>query len=228
MSKRALIIGNGPSLRGQNFEEFRSFPAFFMNAAYRFYQELGWYPAYYSCLDLVVGLSHKSAIADLFENRKQYGIKGFLLRGNLLSELGLSHNGEDIFNFDSFAEATTGMDQHPITTGSHTLAWAVYLGFRHITLHGIDLNYSEELPGQKRTGNDYELLKTDDSPNPNYFFDGYQQAGDRFNVPNPRPDMHLEAWRKVAKALEQVGGLTIENANPASAVDCFPMCHADI
>lgn len=222
MNTDANILGNGPSLKNIDINQFKETHSFFMNASYRFYERLGWYPQYYSCLDLVVGLSHKDAIHSMIKNHEAFGIKAFLLRQNLLNEIGVEHDGIVIFNFDLITNTVLGMNSNPITTGSHTLAWAVSLGFRDIKLYGIDLNYQEELPGQERTGTDYELLKTDNSANPNYFFDDYQQEGDKFNVPNAFPNVHINSWNNVAKVLKAIPDLRVVNASPVSALTCFP------
>ena len=60
-----ILLGNGPSLRGFDFARLRKFDCIGMNAAYRYWHQIGWYPRYYICLDLVVGVSHKDAIVDM-------------------------------------------------------------------------------------------------------------------------------------------------------------------
>ena len=64
-----------------------------------------------------------------------------------------------------------------------------------------------------------EIATTPES-NPNYFFDGYQVAGDRYNVPNPQPDLHIRSWRAVAPYLKDTG-VRVWNCNPVSLVDAF-------
>jgi hypothetical protein len=39
-----VVLGNGPSLAGFDFSRFRGFDAIGMNAAYRYWDEIGWYP----------------------------------------------------------------------------------------------------------------------------------------------------------------------------------------
>ena len=59
---RAIIMGNGPSIKGFDFHRLKDFDVFGMNAAYRYWDKINWYPQYYSCLDIVVGLSHAKEI----------------------------------------------------------------------------------------------------------------------------------------------------------------------
>ena len=62
---RAVILGNGPSLQGFDFSRLKPFDVFGMNAAYRYWDLINWYPRFYSCLDAVVGMSHADEIARL-------------------------------------------------------------------------------------------------------------------------------------------------------------------
>ena len=43
----AVVLGNGPSLRGFDFGRLSRFDVFGMNAAYRYWYEIGWFPQYY-------------------------------------------------------------------------------------------------------------------------------------------------------------------------------------
>lgn len=218
----AIILGNGPSLRGFEFSNLNPFHVFGMNAAYRYWDEINWYPDYYSCLDTVVGLSHAEEIGRLIETSDETGIKLFLLRDNLVQSLGDCRHKEKVINFDQLRENIGTLQVDPITTGSHTAAWAAVLGYRFIYLLGVDCNYQEVVAGAAKKGG-YELEIVEDSDNPNYFFDGYQRKGDAYNLPNPFKDLHLRSWRAVAETLVD-SEATIRNANLESKVDCFDFC----
>ncbi len=224
----AAVLGNGPSLRGADFaKELSCFDTFGMNAAYRHWDAIGWYPTYYSCLDEVVGLSHKDAIQRLIIRASSYGIRKFLLRANLVEALGdvgrlpyvTSLEAMQYFGNPFFLSRTW------VTTGSHTVAWAAMLGYRDIILLGIDGQYVEIIKEAKKIDN--AVLEMAETPreNPNYFFEGYQQAGDRYHIPNPTQDSghesHILSWRTLRPQLEFSGTLVI-NANPLSRVDAFP------
>jgi len=62
--------------------------------------------------------------------------------------------------------------------------------------------------------------------NPNYFFAGYQATGDKYNVPNPSPDLHVRSWRAVAPFLDEYG-MRVWNCSPISRVDAFPFRDLD-
>ena len=215
----AVVLGNGHSLRGFDFGRLSRFDVFGMNAAYRYWYETGWFPQYYSCLDLVVGASHRDAIAGLIRESDRLGIRAFLLRRSLIDELGRDGAALNVFDFDLLRPGFESWIPGPVTTGSHTCAWASILGYRDIYLLGIDCNYVEIVANaEPRDGEVLEI--TSDAPNPNYFFDAYQKKGDKFNIPNPRKDLHLESWRNIGG---QIGSRSrVLNAGFGSKVDQFP------
>lgn len=220
---RAIILGNGPSLRGFDFKRFSSFDTFGMNAAYRYWYEINWFPDYYSCLDLVVGISHLEEIAKLISNADELGIKAFLLREELIEKLGKTGRSPKVINFDLLRHGYETWQSEPITTGSHTCAWASILAYKKIYLHGIDCDYVEKVStAESRDGNILEIIK--DGDDSNYFFDGYQKAGDQYNIPNPAKDLHIRSWRNIA---EKIKTSRVINANTQSKVDAFPIIDFD-
>lgn len=212
-----FVMGNGPSLKAVDFSRLGGYACLGMNAAYRYWRTIDWRPRYYACLDTVVGLSHAADIAELIREGR---IERFLLRANLIDALGAAADDPQVVNFDIF-QRRAGLDGAPtITTGSHSVLWAARQGYDKIVLLGIDGRYREIVEGAARRGGQ-ELEIVASGANPNYFFEGYQLPGDRYNLPNPRPGVHLEAWRQAATALEETG-VTALNANPDSSVRCFP------
>ena len=79
MDEVQSLISTIESLSNLDFESAKRVSTFGMNAAYRHWHEIKWYPTYYSCLDSVVGSSHKDGIFELIHNSGVYGIKSFLL-----------------------------------------------------------------------------------------------------------------------------------------------------
>ena len=219
-AETAFILGNGPSLAGVDLRALNS-AAFGMNAAYRYWREIDWRPSHYVCLDLVVGMSHRDAIAELIDEGR---IGAFLLRDNLVAALGERARSAKIVNFDSLSARDAMFDGVSITTGSGAALWAATLGYRQLVMLGIDGRYKEIVEGaEKRDGNELEIVRT--ASNPNYFHDKYQQPGDRYNLPNPRPELHVTAWREAGRNL-LAAGARIYNGSPDSAVRCFPFIDA--
>ncbi|WP_428406970.1 hypothetical protein [Hyphococcus sp.] len=220
--KTAFVLGNGPSLAAIDLRCLSPFATIGLNAAYRHWRQIDWRPRYYSCLDTVVGLSHKDEIAALIEEGR---IRKFLLRANLVEAMGAIGHSPDIVIYEEARLQTPLLNITPITTGSHAALWAASLGYEQIVLLGVDANYKEVVEGAaRREGIELEIVR--DGANPNYYFEGYQAPGDRFNLPNPRPDLHLNAWRRAAQSLKTAGVQTF-NGNPASGVGCFPFIDID-
>ncbi|WP_183817124.1 hypothetical protein [Parvularcula dongshanensis] len=190
-----------------------------MNAAYRAWsQEQSW-PTYYACLDLVVGLSHASAITDMVEQAGSLGIEQFLLRRNLLDAAPSIRRSDKVLCYDDLPKSGILARCRPVTTGSHAALWGAELGYEEVVLLGIDGRYVEMLPQAKREEG-IELRIQRQAANPNYYFDEYQQVGDRYCVPNPGGGTHAIAWRRAARALDQ-RGVTVLNGSKASAIDRF-------
>lgn len=217
-----IVLGNGPSLAGFDFGKLRGRDAIGLNAAYRHWRKIGWRPRYYACLDDVVGLSHRAEIADMIEQAETLGIDAFLLRDNLISTFPPAlQQSARVLNFDALYGAGGVMDCHPITTGSHAALFGALLGYAEMILLGVDCAYVETIPGaQLQEGTVLELVEAP-RQNPNYYFEDYQRAGDRYNVPNPVPDLHLDCWRAAGARL--LGrGVSVWNASETSRVDVFP------
>jgi len=225
---KAIILGNGPSIKELDFNLFDNYHVFGMNAAYRYWLEINWFPKYYSCLDIAVGRSHADEILDLINNAHEYGIKLFLLREELINQLKIKSNFSRVISFDKIAKGLMALNTPTITTGSHTAAWAAWLGYHDIYMMGVDNNYVEVVDGAKRVKG--HLLQMAETPkeNPNYFFNDYHRKGDQYFVPNPNRAIHLESWREVAACLRDTE-VRLVNANLLSKVDAVDFCHfADV
>lgn len=225
----AAILCNGPSLRGFNFaQELSGYATFGMNAAYRYWEKINWYPEHYACLDVALGLSHKDAIASLIKHSKELGIHHFLLRENLIQALGELGQRPEVSCLETLFETVpTIFRSRRITTGSHTLLWAAWLGYKDLILLGADANYTELLPEARQIGDLKLEITTTPKHNPNYFFDDYQRKGDIYHVPNPNADkgdrVHVAAWETICPSLDALGAVVV-NANPQSNVKAFPKC----
>ena len=215
----AGILGNGPSLAEITLPELSDTDGFGMNAAYRFWEKISWYPSFYCCLDTVVGMSHKEAIRNLVRARKRHGIKAFLIRQNLVDWLAETGDIDGVINFDLIRFGVQPFLAEPVTTGSHSLAWGLWMGYRNAFVAGVDCNYVEKIEGAEATKAG-TLQITNDGDNPNYFFKDYQRVGDAYNIPNPSKDLHIRSWRNVGAYLH--GDVKIFNVSAASRMDAFP------
>ena len=128
---------------------------------------------------------------------------------------------ESIVLFEHLRETSKLFTPMPFTTGSHAALVGAELGYRRIQLMGIDANYVEKIDEAKGKGGDVLEIGTTPQNNPNYFVKDYQLEGDKYTLPNPIPDLHLNCWREVFEVLKanEVG---VWNGSRKSRVDFVP------
>jgi len=211
-----VIMGNGPSLKGVDFNKLRNVDTFGMNGAYRYYYRNNWWPTYFACFDYTVTDNHAKEYKKMIENPnipiKQYFLIRYISNSPKLKYLKFSNEkvGSFSLDFDTFGYGGN--------TGVNCCQVASILGYKKIILIGVDCSYVEKVPGSATKGGRLEMIKTPET-NPNYFFDDYQQKGDRYNLPKPGV-FHIPAWRLFAIHAKKQG-IDVVNCSPISKVDCF-------
>lgn len=213
MSK-LVVIGNGPSLKGFDFSKLNGVATLGMNAAYRYWDQIGWYPTIYVCMDDKVTQTHHVHIKRLVDDGR---IKYFFLTRFMLDLYPELKYDSRIFFLEQFhrrhkhfiekyelpsTESIFFNSSEPtkITTGASAVRFGCFLGYTSISIIGVDLEYQEIGEGVMRhEGIGLEITQKITN-NPNYFFDGYQQAGDSFNIPNPAHmgDLHFDVFKILA------------------------------
>jgi hypothetical protein len=229
--RKCIVIGNGPSLRGLDLTRLSAVDTIGMNAAYRYWTRIGWFPTHYACLDDELIETHHLEIARLVD---QGLVRSAFLSGQFLFHHPEAAKDSRFVFLDEFIpywferrgrqfelqDRTTEVAfqssrMSKLTTGSHAVRYAVWCGYTDIALIGIDLRYVERIPESVvGDGIGLSIARTPDH-NPNYFFDDYQRAGDRFNVPNPDShggDLHLASFRALRDDL-------VANATPVRVVN---------
>jgi hypothetical protein len=220
----AIILCNGASLRGVNLTALPPVATFGMNAAYRHWSRIDWFPTHYTCLDEIVGMHHASAIGAMIARADKGAPSRYLLRRNVIEHLGLG-NTPHVASFDDLAELHGALSRQPVTTGSHTLIWAITMGYRHLFLLGADSNYVEVVAGAEFV-EETVLHIVREAENPNYYFEDYQQLGDRYNLPNIGGETHLNSWR-VAAAVAAEADALVYNFSNVSRTDAFDFADLD-
>jgi FkbM family methyltransferase len=221
-----FILGNGPSLRGFDFERLRDYDTLGMNAAYRYWDRANFYPTYYACFDTVVQESHRTEIYRLIREKQRNGINRFFLRGTIFEHYPELRDDPSVLVLEDLQQSCELFAQDKITTGSYSLLIGLFLGYRRLFLLGIDLNYVERLPESRPDGDSLEIASTPTS-NPNYFFDDYQRQGDRYNPPNRHSDMHLRSWLQIGELVNSFPA-DVVNLNSDSAVRSFRFGSFDV
>lgn len=244
--KPFVILGNGPSLKGFDFENLRGYDTIGMNAAYRYWDRINWYPTYYICLDTVVVKSHHDEIARLVKDSDKLGIKKFFVRKDLFElQPQLESHPKVVTYADMKRNNPLAFDCVHVTTGSFAARFAIYEGYTKMIMLGIDEKYVNFIQESKRKEN--ITLEITDTPqnNPNYFFDDYQQKGDLYQIANHSKvytchcrhcqgavrhgeNLHVDAWEFILDDINseafkrKYGDIKIINGNPDSAVRFFP------
>ncbi|MCB5188971.1 hypothetical protein LG200_13255 [Methylobacillus caricis] len=235
-SKKLVVLGNGPSLKGIDFHTLHGVDTLGMNAAYRHWERIQWYPDHYVCLDDQLIETHADAIHDMIVTGK---IRTAFLISKILDFHPDLRDRENVFFLESFNPvrqkrvAERGIpfiysvpfqesDASKVTTGAYAVRYGAHLGYSEITILGVDLRYVEIIPEARQADGIKLVMAETPQHNPNYFFDDYQQAGDKFNVPNPAShgvNLHVTAFEVVANDREQFGwGTRLFNSNAESVL----------
>lgn len=233
---KVVIIGNGPSLKDFDFLTLKSVDSIGMNAAYRYWERINWYPNHYVCLDDQLIETHAAAIYGLIKKEK---VKTAFLIAKILDYYPDLLYSKNVFYLESFHSvrqkrvANKGVpyidslyfkesDPSKVTTGAYSVRFAAHLGYKQITILGVDLRYVEILPEAKKAGDIKLVMSETPKSNPNYFFDDYQRAGDKFNIPNPAThdrNLHIASFEVLANDVVQFGWNTkIFNSNKKSVL----------
>lgn len=237
MDTKLVVIGNGPSLRGFDLRRLRGVDTLGMNAAYRHWDRIGWYPDIYCCLDDELINTHWKEIKRLIDDGH---VHQAFLSGHFLQYVPEAAHDTRYRFLDSFVEhwhhargKLFGLDliEHPafrssdptmLTTGAYAVRFGIMRGYKRIALMGIDLKFVELIPEARLVeGIKLRITETPEH-NPNYFFDDYQRAGDTFQVPNPEShnrNLHLGAFETLRNDAIAFGyDVEIVNTNLASAL----------
>ena len=188
------------------------------NSAYRAYERMDWWPTYHGCFDYVVTESHQDNFLNLANNspiERCFYIKKLVDDPKIqfvnLQQYGTTnrwnHRQEDFENFHDNGNS-----------GANACSTAVCMGYKKIILVGVDCNYVEFVEGSKKEGTELVMEKTPDT-NPNYWFDDYQQEGDRYNVPDGLA-FHMPTWNMFAYRAAHAG-IEIINCSPVTTLRCF-------
>jgi hypothetical protein len=220
MSKTLLLMGNGPSVKDVDFAKLKSsnIDTFGLNAAYRIYEKLDWYPTYFGCFDYIVTDSHKENFQELINNspiQKFFFIRDYFTGGKFNY---CNLRGGDFItnplskNFDIFYDNGN--------SGVNACQVAMLLGYTKILLIGIDQNYTEVVEGATPSPSGGLVMESTPNDNPNYWFSDYQREGDRYNYPQLH-SYQTPAWQALSIKIRNKN-LEIINCSSISTLECFP------
>ena len=194
------VLGNGPSLTTRIIRALPDGAWLGMNSAFRYWSKIKKYPRYYACLDPVVVKSQIDGIRELLEIDE---IKEFFLHDcvvDLVPQLSSHPKVTLLSRFLAASEHAVPFSRLALekqTTGALATRFVLDRGHRRLTLIGIDCKYVERLAESAQTQGIELVIKKKVENNPNYFFSGYQEAGDKYQVPNPvvhSGNLHLQSF----------------------------------
>ncbi|MEM7006230.1 MAG: hypothetical protein AAF498_10145 [Pseudomonadota bacterium] len=205
-----FVVGNGPSLSTRVLDQLQRGRWLGMNAAYKYWDKSQRYPHFYACLDPVLVVQHKDAIARLAE---EDDVAELLLHEAVFESMPELRDHPKVTARDAFLAETgvlpvSAMSKHKQTTGVLATRFCIERGFENLCLLGIDCNYVEQLD-EAQTGDGIELIIKDTvRHNPNYFFDNYQEKNEKYQVPNPpvhSGNLHLQSFIALRGDIEASG-----------------------
>ncbi|EAW35602.1 hypothetical protein L8106_13365 [Lyngbya sp. PCC 8106] len=231
-----ILLGNGPSLADVDLHSLSSFDTFGMNAAYRAYDKINFWPKYLGCFDSLVCGHHAENFKKLIRDSpiERFFFINFNDEGNEI------FTEQDILSSPKFQrirfqyrtpEEKKRTDILSVsferfidmrTSGPNVIQVALLLGYRKFIMLGVDQNYTEVVDGAKKDKHFQKLVmeKTPDR-NPNYWFADYQQKGDKFNRPNLTKSQ-IPSWNNLSQTLECLGiKAEIYNCSPVTKLECF-------
>lgn len=234
--KLCLVIGNGPSAKLVNYNHIKQHNIDFigMNSAFRFWDTIGVYPKYYISVDTVVT---KSNAKDIIRLIKESSIEKYFLSKTFCDIHPEYEFHEKVVIIDKIIGDKSYRflsDNGPRTTGAWGLRVAAEMEYGRVSLIGFDGIREELLKEAERVNgaNSIELrVKNNPKFNPNYFFSGYQQKGDSYQVPNVEGytkqngiKLHTDAVQKAISDLQRISNIEIYSHSHDDYTGVFPKC----
>lgn len=231
-TKTLIVMGNGPSLKTEYFDIIKrvNVHTIGMNAAYRFYDQIKWWPTYFCCFDYALTESHRDAWSKMILDPKIPIQKYFFIdvkqtqKTFLYETLGFSEevrkhpkfsgrkNNQDFIGYPEY-----GVKKKINSTGANSVRLGIELGYKDIILIGHDCRYKQSenfKEAKKITGWKYKMDQTPEN-NPNYFWKGYQLKGDIFHKPGDQ----LPSWKNLKECVVKYApGIRIFNCSQGTRI----------
>jgi len=212
LGETIFIIGNGPSLKDIDMHMLKDRYTFSFNRAYIVYDEWGFFPSFYTCLDKVVLPDNVNELNQIIPSEKASRTQ-FFFPDWIEDRMNANHNvlfyPSDLSvgrNFNASIDPLTML----LNVGSTSIQIAVWMGFRKIVLLGCDCNYVEKPENvkinhseSKRVGWTAYTSESDDDPN--HFIPNYFGTGKNYSIPCAA--WHLKGWQMVHKWIETYNSL---------------------
>lgn len=229
-SKTLVIMGNGPSLRHIDFNILKDVDTFGLNSAYRFYEELDFYPTYFGCFDNLVTTNHRESFQNLVSDpsipiKRFFFIQDFEDPLNRLTRV--KFNNKILAEWKKRTGVAKSMDDYWIyeNSGASATHAGIAMGYKKIILIGVDCSYVQIVEGADQYGDKSNelIITTTPKTNPNYWRNDYQIKGDVYHVPDAQKFQKPE-WERLAANLfldPDAADVDVYNCSPTTTLDCY-------
>lgn len=216
--QRCVILGNGPSLRGDDLTSLQGEVTFAANKIYLLYKDTPWRPTYYNVEDELVAVQNdRDIVSRVGPVRKAFFRREFRTR---FAEMANTLFYDDWHNYRPFprfsTDPATGMFWGSTVTYIN-LQLAYWMGFEEIYFIGMDFSFltpkTFEKDGLLRGGGEI-----------NHFSPEYRKVGERWNQPNL--DLQLRAFEYGRDWLNS-RGVKVFNATRGGKLEVFPRVSFD-
>lgn len=137
------------------------------------------------------------------------------------------HHIKNSENLDNIMSLNTKNFLDMGNTGANSLVIGLSLGYKKILLIGCDANYVEFVSGSKLVKNRLIIENEKENTNTNYWFDGYQKKGDKYNIPQT-DKWQIPGWNKVGNLYKKYYPTAeILNVSKISRLECFDFSDLD-
>lgn len=220
---RAVIVGNGPSLRISDLNKLHDCVSFGSNKIYLAFDQTNWRPTYYSVEDHLVMLNNRAEIEAQSGSVKLFlsnlRAHGYHAADTIFAPVIPPHSYDDPLADPDFPAFSTDLTRG-IGWGSSVvysqIQMALYVGCREIVLIGVDHRY--ELPPTK-VGHSYRA-----AGERNHFHPEYRAPGELWHRPNL--DVLEHSFARAREGCEAVGA-RIFNASRDTALTVFERADFD-
>ena len=209
--ERCVIMANGPSLAGMDLSCLRGVHTFSMNRAYLLYEQWGFTPSYYVCINELVIEQFAEDIAKLPQpkflnyNRRQLFTDAMKDESLMFLRLGLHLN-------DQFSGEVTDAISSGGTVTFACLQMAYFMGFSEVILIGLDHNFVEK--GVPSTTEVRSSEKDESHCHPDYF-----PKGSKWEL----PDLYRsELAYALARQAFETDGRRVLDATVGGKCNVFP------
>lgn len=217
-TKRAFIIGNGPSLNDTDLSFLENEVTFCVNGFFLKMPELGWTPTFYVVEDHLVAEDRSEQINALEGPTKLF--PAYLAYCLDPGEDGLFFDHRPRKSYPHGFDFST--DASLVTYTGCTVTFTVmqlahWLGFEELYLVGVDASYA--IPSDAEESGDYGVgvldMRSDD---PNHFHPDYFGKGYRWH--DPQVDKMVEAYKEARSVCDRLGR-PIFNATVGGELEVF-------